>query len=479
MFDFWLCVAIVVAAYALLLRARKKLLPLPPASRPGPGSYLAGEHEPPWKTYQRWSLKIGPLVTVSKLGHPIIVINSAKDATELLDKRSTFASKPRWPMAELLGRQNNVGFQYYGERLKRSRKVLHAALNPDAIANKWSELLDTQSIKLMRQLASDPSAFYSHIQNNIEELVVLFAYGREPEPEYTRIAKAVMEQTSIALQPGRWAVNRIPIFPLQVKYLPTWLPGAGFQRWAKSARTLFYQMTRGPFLEVKAEMELGTATDSFVKHSLVNLGQNRTVDSEDIIMCAAGSLYSAGIETLTSTILTFILFMARHPEVQDRAYKEIMQVVGNHHLPDITDQRALVYVDCVIREVHRMNPAIPLVTHSNTEDADYSGCHIPKQSWIMGNIWSMLHDETAYPRAEEFLPDRYLHAGDGSAPRDPRTLVYGFGRRLCPGLHFANTVVYLVVARTLALYKITPEIVNGEPRNSDLILVPLYDLNAA
>ena len=40
----------------------------------------------------------------------------------------------------------------------------------------------------------------------------------------------------------------------------------------------------------------------------------------------------------------------------------------------------------------------------------------------------MLHDEKDYPEPEEFKPDRFL-AGEYGPARDPRTLIYGFGRR--------------------------------------------------
>ena len=45
---------------------------------------------------------------------------------------------------------------------------------------------------------------------NVEALVVRFTYGRKPDEKYTALAREVMHQTSIALQPGRWAVNFYP-----------------------------------------------------------------------------------------------------------------------------------------------------------------------------------------------------------------------------------------------------------------------------
>ena len=104
-------------------------------------------------------------------------------------------------------------------------------------------------------------------RRNVEALVVLFTYGRKPDEKYTALAREVMHQTGIALQPGRWAVNFYPArksccycnesthsHPFLVMYVPTWFPGAGFQRWARDAKETFYRLTREPFHRVKSEM---------------------------------------------------------------------------------------------------------------------------------------------------------------------------------------------------------------------------------
>jgi hypothetical protein len=66
-------------------------------------------------------------------------------------------------MAELLGRQNNVGFQYYGERLKASRRVLQASLNAREISTTWNDLLDSQTMQLVRKIAENPQDFYESV----------------------------------------------------------------------------------------------------------------------------------------------------------------------------------------------------------------------------------------------------------------------------------------------------------------------------
>ena len=82
-----------------------------------------------------------------------------------------------------------------------------------------------------------------------------------------------------------------------------------------------------------------------------------------------------------------MLLLTRHPEVQARVYEEIKAVVGTDRIPDMQDRAALPYLDCVIQEFHRFNPAIPLVTHGNSKEDEYLGYRIPKKTWIMANVW--------------------------------------------------------------------------------------------
>jgi hypothetical protein len=105
------------------------------------------------------------------VGRPVIILNTVEGAIELLDKRKNFASKPRWPMAELLGRQHNVGFQYYGDRLKKSRKFIHGSLNMKAVETQWNGLLDVRTRRLLSDLLASPEDCYAHIHRSVSIVI--------------------------------------------------------------------------------------------------------------------------------------------------------------------------------------------------------------------------------------------------------------------------------------------------------------------
>lgn len=83
----------------------------------------------------------------------------------------------------------------------------------------------------------------------------------------------------------------------------------------------------------------------------------------------------------------------------------------------------------------------------------------------------MAHDSTIYTSPQDFNPvspfdpftpynhtnsphpqDRFL----GQTPEmEPKSFVFGFGRRICPGKLLAEQSIFLTIAQTLAVFKIS------------------------
>ena len=80
---------------------------------------------------------------------------------------------------------------------------------------------------------------------------------------------------------------------------------------------------------------------------------------------------AAGADSTLSAVLTFILAMVHHPEVQRKAQAELDRVL--HHsgrLPDYEDQPDLPYITAVMKEVLRWKPVAP-IGMSCTIDLNY------------------------------------------------------------------------------------------------------------
>jgi len=67
---------------------------------------------------------------------------------------------------------------------------------------------------------------------------------------------------------------------------------------------------------------------------------------------------------------------------------------------------------------------------------------------------AIFHDPTIFPEPDAFKPERFLNT-DGSLRDDPvLTSGFGFGKRLCPGRHLVDSVLFIVFASLLSVFKI-------------------------
>lgn len=91
-------------------------------------------------------------------------------------------------------------------------------------------------------------------------------------------------------------------------------------------------------------------------------------------------------------------------------------------------------------------------------DDFYKGYFIPKDSIVIGNAWSILHDPELYPDPFTFDPHHFL-SNDPDYPIDPKALAavdhaFGFGRRMCPGRWMAMSFAWITMVSVLASFEV-------------------------
>ncbi|THH30742.1 hypothetical protein EUX98_g3445 [Antrodiella citrinella] len=188
---------------------------------------------------------------------------------------------------------------------------------------------------------------------------------------------------------------------------------------------------------------------------------------EEIAKNVTGIAYAAGADTTTSAVESFLLAMALFPAVQKRAQAELDRVVGPTRLPEYKDLDNMPYIRAVVLESMRWMPVLSFgLPHAVIADDMYEGYFIPKGAMIVANQWAMLHNPEDYPQPEQFKPERYL-GPDGeidASVRDPTTISFGFGRRICVGRHFSNNTLSICIASTLHAFNISAGVdVDGSP----------------
>lgn len=85
------------------------------------------------------------------------------------------------------------------------------------------------------------------------ETIISVTYGLNVQAEsdpYLEVAERAVEGFSIAAVPGTFLVDSVPI----LKYVPEWLPGAGFQKKAREWKNDTLKMVQAPFSAAKRNL---------------------------------------------------------------------------------------------------------------------------------------------------------------------------------------------------------------------------------
>ncbi|KAG2040012.1 cytochrome P450 [Suillus americanus] len=405
--------------------------------------------------------KYGNIAHIEVMGQHIMVVNSIKTAMDILDKKSTlYSDRPILPVGgELVGWKHIMALLPDGDLFRRHRRNLHRVIGTRAAVGIYSQIEEVETRRFLKRVLTNPGQLRAHVRHTAGAIILRISHGydvAENGDPFVDLADRATDIFSLSTAPSAFVADFIPFL---VK-VPEWFPGAGFKRLAREWHETVEEMISEPYKFVKDQMAAGIASQSFTSKLL----GDRTLSAEDehAVKWSAGSLYSGGADTTVSSIYSFFLAMTLFRDVQKKAQAEIDAVVGPDRLPSFADRDSLPYTEALAKEVLRWNVVVPTgIPHRVIKDDIHDEYFIPKGSLIIPNIWFMLNDPQTYANPLQFNPERFL-SNDGKKPEtDPRTICFGFGRRICPGLHLAEASVWMSTAMSLAVFDISKVVENG------------------
>jgi len=448
---------ITVCLVATVLLRRRQVLPLPPGPRRLPilgniFDFPKGFAATHWAKHKD---VYGPLSSVQALGMTFVIINDVKIASDLLEKRSAkYSHRPFANFAgKLCGFESVPSMQPPGGKWRSARKRIQNYIGTRASVSKFHEMLEFEGRRLLLRLLESPNDFFDHFQTYAGAITLKLCFGYSiSQKGLDPLVKLARDTDDVFVDSisGLWLVDVIPF----LQYLPGWLPGMGFQKVARRYRAVVQEFMERPFKFVQAQLAKGVATKSFVATELEN--GSGSMEVENAIKWTTAALYGGGTDSSVSVMTAFMLAMTLNPEVVRKAQAEIDAVVGLDRLPQASDRSRLPYVGALLKEVLRWQVPAPMsLPRATGEDDVYNGYFIPKGSVIFPNVWLMCRDPSFYRDPFEFKPERFL-PGEGREPEpDPRHLVFGFGRRVCPGKEFADATLFAVFSMILAAFNIS------------------------
>ncbi|TCD64419.1 hypothetical protein EIP91_004100 [Steccherinum ochraceum] len=464
--DFFLFVTAAVILCALAVRWRRTSALLPPGPKPWPliGNILDMPTVRPWETYRAWCKQYeSDVIYVNIPTQPTIILGSVKAAIGLLEKRSEIYSGRSVPMMlELMGWDFNFGFMTYTPRWRAHRRMFHQLFH-SGVVERYRPVQLSEARKFLSWILISPEHTRKHVRLMLTSIILELAFGRKItglDDEYVHIAEVAGEALNVSIIPGAFWVEYFP----WLKYVPSWVPGNLSMKTVERYKPYVALTRNKAFDQVQAAMEEGNppaclATELLEENRAKYAGTPAHAAFDEVAKNIISVAYHVAADTTTSSCEAFLVAMAMYPDIQRKAQAELDRIVGPDRLPEFDDLPHMPYLRAVVMETGRWMPVVPFgLPHRVIQEDTYNGYRIPEGTMIIPNAWSMLHDPETYPEPERFHPDRFLNA-DGTINtnvRDPATIAFGFGRRICPGRHFSDNALSIFIASVLHVFEITP-----------------------
>ncbi|KAM5164352.1 cytochrome P450 2K1-like [Mantella aurantiaca] len=206
--------------------------------------------------------------------------------------------------------------------------------------------------------------------------------------------------------------------------------------------------------------------DAFLVRQKEDAGSPNSYFHNENLTRLVRNLFSAGMETTSTTLRWGLLLMLKYPAIQEKVQQEISKVIGLAQ-PMYSHRVQMPYTNAVIHEIQRFADVVPLsVPHETTRDVTFKGYFIPKETYVIPLLSSVLRDKTQFEKQDEFYPNHFLDS-HGNFIKKEAFLPFSAGRRVCAGENLARMELFIFFASLLQKFTF-----HVPPGVSDIELIP-------
>ncbi|KAL1567982.1 cytochrome P450 71AU50-like [Salvia divinorum] len=394
--------------------------------------------------------KHGPVMGLRFGPVPAVVVSSPAVAELVLKTHDlVFASRPPHDAARQLSyEQRNLVFGPYGPYWRNMRKLCTLQLLSNFKIDQFRPVRKAEVWLLVNSLKHaaegrenvDLSAAISAVNGDMNCLMILGRKYSDGDLDEEGFKALFMETVDVAAQ-----FNLADFFP----YVGS-LDLQGLNRRMKRLSKVF-----DGFLEkiiedhvMKRGEEKGNEDFVDTMMAIMESGEAGFEFDRRHIKAVLLDLLIAGTDTSATAIEWAMSELMKHPAVMKKLQQELESVVGLDQMVDESHLNKLEYLECVVKEVLRLHPVVPLlIPHESMEDCELQGFYITKKSRVIVNAWAIGRDPDIWANPDSFTPERFIDNEIDLRGRHFELIPFGSGRRGCPGLQLGLTVVKLLVAQ--------------------------------
>ncbi|KAM5165067.1 cytochrome P450 2C5-like [Mantella aurantiaca] len=445
-----LCIFLAIVLYGWKRRSHN----FPPGPTPLPliGNLHIMNLKKPYKSFHELSKKYGPVYSI-QIGEEKMVIlcgyETVKDA--LINHADEFSGRPVVPLFHEITKGHGVIFAH-NETWKVMRRFTLSTLRDFGMGKKTIEdkILEecdclVNKIKLFKGEPFDNRMIINAAVANIIVSILLSHRFDYEDATLLRLLKIVNENINIVGSPTAVLYNAFPS-------LIRWLPGR--HRTVRKNMDEMHKFIRETFTTQRKQLDVNdqrNLIDTFLVKQQEEKPSNELFFSNENLTMLVTDLFSAGMETTSTTLRWGILLMITYPDIQRKVQYEIEKVIRSS-APHAGHRKNMPYTDAVIHEIQRFGNIVPTnLPHCTTQDVNFRGYFIPKGTHVVPLLTSVLFDEAHFKRPKEFYPEHFLDAR-GNFVKNEAFLPFSAGKRSCAGETLAKMELFLFFVRLLQTF---------------------------
>lgn len=429
--------------------------------------------ELPGVTIAKWHEELGPIIRIRMGVQNWISISDPILAHKIFVQHgNTTSCRPygTYSYKHYSDHGKGVVFSNPGEGFKENRAALVSILSAQQL-EKHHSLLEKEATDLVNRLIEDTAHYGSTDPKNILRLsmfniILSLSVGKRFEtiedPEFAKLNELMHEGITLLL-PKYDIAGLIPAL-----YFIDYILGheKSMKNNVKESRKLVHQLI---------EEGLNKKEPNFVKSLQKNYPEMGKMET----MVILNDILAAGTDTIGVALIWIIAVMCNYQKEQFKVREELDRFIHKYkRLPRFDERKETPYSYCVIREVFRYRGQVAVgLPHLTREEIVVDGHVIPAGSTLVYNAYYMHFNPELYDEPEKFMPERFMEyttsmsaAANGKVSgRDHYS--FGWGRRICPGVHLADMQIYNAFVRILSSCIIEPD--GKEPDINSMIDVSL------
>ncbi|XP_052028277.1 cytochrome P450 2C70-like isoform X1 [Apodemus sylvaticus] len=478
-----LCICLSCLSLFLLWNQHHDKGKLPPGPSPLPvvGNILQVDIKNIIKSLNMLAKEYGPVFTVYLGMKPTVVLHGYEALKEaLIDRGDEFSGKMQSPLLNKESQGLGLIFSN-GEIWEQTRRFSLMILRSLGMGKKTIEdRIQEEALCLVEALRKtnwspcDPNFLLACVPCNVISAVIFqhrFDYNDETFIGFMKNFQRIIE---ILTSPWIQLCSAYPALYC--------LPGSHNEYFKILTEIKVFILK-----EIKRHQEslnLSNPQD-FIDYFLIKMEKEkhnkRSEYSMDNMIATISDLFHAGTETTSSTMKYGLFLLLKHPEVTAKVQEEIAHVIGSHRSPCMKDRSHMPYTEAVLHEIQRHIDLIPIpLPRKTTQDVEFRGYRIPKDTNVMICLTSVLNDKKEFPHPEKFDPGHFLDER-GNFKKSDYFMAFSAGKRACIGEGLARMEMFLILTNILQHFTlkplVNPEDIDTTPVQSGLLsLPPSYEI---